>query len=175
MRLERGCLALFIHIAPEKRAKLILRSGIRCRRSADPAGRVVFAMPVVPNYFVSHQWLRELKRSGQRTLVAIHFRIPDDERVLVGHYGGEHLEMTAAEALAHISANDSEGYEVLVGRKIQPGEIHAVRAVRQVLGWRYSPSAHETRPCGCSYCQRGQVGAKKLRAKYEKAWLERPR
>lgn len=167
MHLGRS-VALFIHLTPEKNADRIRRSGIRCRRSSSPAGRVVFAVPVTRNYFISHQWLRELKRAGQRTFVAVHFRIPDEEPVLVGHYGGDHVLMTAAEAVERITSSiGAEGYEVLIGRRIESNEIHAIRSLRQVLGWRYEPSAHGKHPCGCSYCQRGQVGARKLRAKYE--------
>ena len=156
---------MFVHLTSEKNASSIERGGIRCRRSPYPAGRVVFAMPVTKSYFLSHQWLRELKRSGQRTFVAVYFRIPDDEHVLLGHYGAEHIAMTAGQAVGHASAADSvEGYEVLIARKVERGEIHAIRSVSQVLGWRYYPGAHGKRPCGCSYCQRGQVGAKRLRA-----------
>lgn len=163
-------MALFIHLTPERNARPIQRSGIRCRRSPYPAGRVVHAVPVTKSYFISHQWLRELKRAGQRTFVAVHFRIPDEEPVLVGHYGSEHIQMTAAQAVGHIaSSTKPEGYEVLIPRRIEPAEIHAVRSVRQVLGWRYYPGAHGKRPCGCSYCQRGQVGSKKLRGEYDKA------
>jgi len=161
-------MALLVHLTSEKNAKRIERAGIRCRRSVDPAGRVVFAMPVTRNYYLSHQWLRELKRSGQRTIVAVHFRIPDDQPVLVGHYGMAHEATTAAQALAIVSgAVSAEGYEVLIPRRIEPGEIHAIRRVNQLTGWRYFPGAHGKRPCGCSYCQRGQRGARKLRARYD--------
>jgi hypothetical protein len=161
-------MAMFVHLTSEKNAKRIARSGIRLRRSPVPEGRVVFAMPATQNYYVSNQWLRELKRSGQRTFVAVYFRIPDEQTVLVGHYGSEHVSVTASEAVGIVSkAEIAEGYEVLVPRRIEPSEIHAVRHANQVTGWRYRPGSHDQRPCGCSYCQRGQVGARKLRAKYE--------
>ena len=161
-------MAMFVHLTPEKNAKLIARSGIRCRRSAVPGGCVVFAMPVTRSYYISNQWLRELKRSGQRTIVAVHFRIPDDQMVLVGHYGTEHVSATAAQAVAVIlKAERAEGYEVLIPRRIEPSEIHAVRQVNQVTGWRYFPGSNGKRPCGCPYCQRGQAGSRKLRSKYE--------
>lgn len=156
------------HLTSEKNGKRIERVGIRCRRSPSPDGRVVFAMPVTRNYYISHQWLRELKRGGQRTLIAVHFRIPDEQAVMVGHYGKQHALVTAAQAAAMVaSAQNSEGYEVLIPRRIDASEIHAIREVKQVTGWRYFPGAHGTRPWGCPYCQRGQVGAKKLRARYE--------
>src|SRR5262249_1996251 len=43
-------------------------------------------------------------------------------------------------------------------------EIHRVRALPQVLGWRYFPGAHAKPPrCTCMYCTRGQYGAARLR------------
>ena len=161
-------MAMLVHLTSEKNATRIARSGIRCRRSSDPAGRVVFAMPVTRCYYTSNQWLRELKRSGQRTIVAVHFRVPDDELVLIGHYGSEHRLVTAAQAVGIVAkAANSEGYEVLIARRIEPSEIHAVRGVRQVTGWRYYPGAHGRRPCGCSYCQRGLVRGARIRARAE--------
>ena len=129
-------------------------------------------MPVTRNYVVSHQWLRELKRGGQKTFVAVHFRIPDDLTVQVGHYGRAKLTVTAAEAAAIVMrAGDAEGYEVLIPRAIGPREIHAVRAVRQVVGWRYFPGAHGRRPCGCPVCQpRGEIRSRKIRERYEQTF-----
>jgi len=158
---------MFLHLAPESKSKAIVRSGIRV-----PRGRSgIYAMPVTRNYFVSHQWLRELKRGGDRTFVAIHFRIPDDEPVQVGHYGRHHLTVTAAEAAKIVmNAGDAQGYEVIIPRAIGSSEIHAVRAVRQVLGWRYFPGSHGRAPCGCPVCQpRGSIRSRKLREKYERS------
>lgn len=158
---------MFVHLAPEKVVRHVARTGLQVRRSRDPAGRVVFAFPVLPSWFLSHQWLRELKRRGQRTLVAVHFRIPDEEPVTVGRYGKPHRSMTAAQAVAFVaSLEDSRGYEVLIPRRIAPGEIHAVRSVNQVVGWRYYPNAHGRTPCGCDACQRGDFGAKKVRIRW---------
>lgn len=163
-------MAMFVHLTPEKNSKSIVRSGIRCRRSPVPEGRVVFAVPVTRSYYVSNQWLRELKRSGQRTIVAVHFRIPDYQAVLVGHYASGHRFVTAAQAVQIVTnAASAEGYEVLIPRRIEAAEIHAVRSVKQVTGWRYFPGSHGHPPCGCPYCQRGQVGGRKLRDKYERS------
>lgn len=159
---------MFVHLTAEKNAKSIERAGIRVRRSPSPNGRVIFAMPVTRNYYISNQWLRELKRSGQRTVVAVQFRIPDEQIVLVGHYGTDHRRMTAAEATGLILKSDNaEGFEVLIPRRVEAAEIHAVRRVNQVVGWRYFPGAHGRRPCGCPYCQRSQIKGRKLRIKYE--------
>ena len=125
-------------------------------------------MPLTRNFYISHQWLRELKRRGQRTLIAVHFRIPDKQIVLVGHYNSEHVAVTAVEASAIVMrAPKAEGYEVIVPRAIEAKEIHAIRNVPQILGWRYYPGAHGRAPCGCPVCQpRGEIRSRKLRDKY---------
>jgi hypothetical protein len=168
-------MAMFVHLAPETRSKAILRSGIRLPAKRAGRERAVYAMPVTRNYFVSHQWLRELKRNGQKTFVAVHFRIPDDQVVQVGHYGRAKRTVSAAEATAIVmQAGTAEGFEVLIPRAIRACEIHAVRAVRQVVGWRYYPGAHARRPCGCPVCQpRGEIRSRKIRERFEES-LKRP-
>jgi hypothetical protein len=124
-------------------------------------------MPMLPNFYASHQWLRELRRRGSPPLVAVDFLVPDDERVLVGHYNRAHHEMTAAQATGLIMrADDPVGYEVILPRAVAPAEIGGTRAVPQVVGWRHWPEARGHRPCPCPVCQRGSIGARKVRAKY---------
>ena len=164
-------MALFLHLGPEKRCKGFIRSGIRLPQASAGRGRSIFAMPVTKNYMVSHLWLRELKRKGDKTFVAIHFRIPDDQLVRVGHYGSPHVTTTAAQAVATVlQAGDAQGYEVLIPRAIKPSEIHAVRPVRQVIGWRYFPGSHGKRPCGCPICQpRGEIRSRRIRDRDERS------
>jgi hypothetical protein len=127
----------------------------------------VFCMPVLPNFYVSHQWLRELRRRGRPPLVAVDFVVGDDEGVLVGHYDRAHHEMTAVRATALIMhAEDPLGYEVILPRGVASVEIVGTRPVPQVIGWRYSPEARDRRPCPCPVCQRGNIGASKVRARY---------
>lgn len=154
-------MAMLVHLTPEKNARHIRRAGITARGR----GRGVFCMPVLPSYVLSHQWLRELRRGGQRLMVAVHFRIPDDEPVLVGHYSDAGAEMTAAEAVSVIlHAEDARGYQIVVPRSIAPAELHRIRHVRQVTGWRYFPNAHGRPPCACSVCLgRGEFKAADLR------------
>ncbi len=72
--------------------------------------------------------------------------------------------MTAARAVAEfMSAESREGWEVIIPRRIDPSEIHRVRALRQIFGWRYYPGAHGKRPCPCPYCTRGEYGAAGIR------------
>ncbi len=159
---------MFVHLAPEKRVKSILRNGINRLRKHKTGIQGVFAMPVTRNFFVSHQWLRELKRRGQGAIAGIYFRIPDDETVWVGHYNQAHRQMTAVEAAATIQVAElSEGFEVIIPRRIEPKEIHRTRRLPQLVGWRYYPGSHGRRPCGCPFCQRGDFGARRLREKYE--------
>lgn len=160
---------MFVHLGDARAVSSYRRSGIRVSR-----GRVratgVFAMPVLADYFASHQWLRELKRRGVRTLVGIHLRIPDEDPVLVGHYRHAHAPMSAAGAARLImDAADPRGYEVLVPRRIGPDEIQSVRSVNRVVGWRYYPEAKGRKPCRCRACTRGEIRAARLRAADEDA------
>ncbi|MGF6881814.1 hypothetical protein ABIA39_002412 [Nocardia sp. GAS34] len=157
-------MALLVHLTPEKNARRIRRAGI----AASGSRKGVFCLPVMPSYVLSHQWLRELRRGGQRLIVAVDFRIRDDERVLVGHYSADQVEMRVAEAVSVIlHAEDARGYEILVPRAIAPAELHRVRHVRQVTGWRYRPNAHGQRPCVCPVCLgRGEFKAADLRRRF---------
>jgi hypothetical protein len=74
--------------------------------------------------------------------------------------------MTAAQAVAVFMAFDSsEGWEIIVPRRIEANEIHRIRKLPQVVGWRYWPGAHGRAPCSCEYCTRGEYGGRKLRAR----------
>jgi hypothetical protein len=162
-------MVMFVHLTAEKQVKTILRNGItRLRKSRIAGQKGIYAMPVMRNFFVSHQWLRELRRRGRGTIAGIYFRVPDDEPVWLGHYNQAHQRMTAAEAVAAFhEAEPAEGFEVVIPRRIEPKEIHRVRMLPQVVGWRYYPGSHNKRPCGCPYCQRGNYGARAVREKYE--------
>jgi hypothetical protein len=132
--------------------------------------RLVWAFPVTPNFTVSHQWLRELKRDGARTLVALTFRIEDDEPVFVRHYSQMPHAMRAAEAVGLIrSQADPLGYEVMIPRRIRPSEIMSVRHVRQVVGWRAIPDRQRAVVCSCPVCVRpGTVKSARRRAQFDR-------
>lgn len=170
-------MASFVHLASEKDAAAIRRSGIKPQRVSnaplDGYERIIFAMPVTKDFHVSHQWLRELKRGGQRTIVGVYFRIPDSQRVLVGHYNQPHTEMQASEAVGVVfNTEQPEGFEVIVPRKVEPSEIHRVKALPQVLGWRYYPDAKGNKPCGCPFCIKGDIKSKRIRNAYERSFEE---
>jgi hypothetical protein len=157
---------MFVHLAPATAVDRIRRNGIRqSRRAKGDLPRGVWAVPVTRNFYVSHQWLRELRRGGANAFVGVYFRVGDDEPVWVGHYGQAHRETTAAGAVAtFLGAEDRQGWEVVIARRVDAREIHRVRAVPQVLGWRFSPGAKGKPPfCTCDYCIRGLYGARKLR------------
>jgi hypothetical protein len=162
-------MAMFVHLALEKHADRIRRSGITRLRKVQVPAPGIYAMPVSRSFFVSHQWLRELKRRSGGPIVGVYFRLPDEQPVWVAHYRDAHQQMTAAEAAGlFLSGEGLEGFEVIVPRKVSAGEIHRIRRLPQVVGWRYYPGSHGRKPCGCPYCQRGEYGARKLRAEYER-------
>lgn len=144
-------------------------TGIRTShpRYGQPAG--VYATPVTPNFVLTHQWLRELKRRGQRTIWAVYLRIPDNILVWAGRYNEHHQLMTAAEALAWLRRMDTAtGFEALIPRSIEAEEIRAIHHLPQTLGWRYFPEAHGAKPCGCPACQpRGEIRSQRIRRAWE--------
>jgi hypothetical protein len=163
-------MAMFVHLAPESRLAHIRRNGIRRLRKpfgVCPGG--IFAVPVVRNFSFSHQWLRELKRRNCGALVGVYFRIPDDELVWMGHYNQNHRQLTAAESIAEFDTSiDPQGRQVLIPRRIEAGEIHRVRMLTQLVGWRYFPASNGKPPfCTCKFCIRGDYGAQKLRERLD--------
>lgn len=186
---------VFVHITSHRNVAAIRRSGIKTRqrfRSSDG----VYAMPVTRNFYLSHQWIRELKRWRAGTVVGVYFRVPHEEPVLVGHYNTPHLEMTAAQAVKLMmgvepnanaasrkrdkaskdvqrgtrSPTSPEGYEVVILRSIAAKEIIRVKDLPQVVGWRYMPGSNGTPPCTCLCCYgRGSFGVRKLLTRLEKA------
>ncbi|GAB08935.1 hypothetical protein GOARA_022_00110 [Gordonia araii NBRC 100433] len=158
-------MAMFVHIAPAEAVSSIRRAGIKVPKGRDG----VYLTPRTANYVISHQWLRELKRgSRSRNLVAVDVRLPDDETVLVGHYSRAHERMSAAEAIAlMMGEEDPRGFQAYLERPVHRREIHRVRRVSQVLGWRYWPQAHGNRPCACPAClKRGEHFGRRIVAKY---------
>jgi hypothetical protein len=183
---------VFVHLTSHRNVRAIRRRGIVPGRGSF--GRV-YALPVTRSFYVSHQWLRELRRHGGGTIVGVYFRVGDDEPVEVGHYHRGHVSMTAAEAVALLMAAEGrdparareadeksravregrklpsspEGYEVLLSRSIHPSEILRIKALPQVVGWRYRPRANGAPPCACVCCERGAYGVRRLLRRVEEA------
>ncbi len=163
----RAAMADLVHITPERTARRIVRAGVaaRSRNSAWPERKGVYAMPLLPSFTATHQWVRELRRWRPGVLTAVQVRIPDDELVAVGHYGRQPDVMPAAQAVSVVRGlADPRGYEVFIPRRLHPAEVRRVRPVPQGIGWRYQPDAHGRRPCPCPYCLApGTPGAAKVR------------
>lgn len=151
-------MGMFVHITTSRSARKIVRAGIR-----GP----VFCMPVLPNYMITHQWVRELRRRGAMhpRAVGIYFRIPAEEPVYCGHFIGPAEVMPAGRAASAVMrAEYPLGFEVVLDRVVAAADIHAVRMLPAV-GWRYHPGAH-FRPatCACRYClPKGGVKTRRLR------------
>ncbi len=132
----------FVHLAREAMAKRIVVNGIRPRRiprhPADLLGedpdRLIWAFPLLQDFAASYQWLRELKWCGARTIVAIVFKIDDDEPVFVRHFGQEPRAMSAAEAYGFILRLDNPlGYELMIPRRIRPPKSSASGNLLSIL------------------------------------------
>jgi hypothetical protein len=160
-----------LHLAPARERRHIEQAGIRARL-ALPNVRGVFAMPVVPNYFHTHQWMRELRKWRAVPMIGVYVRIPDEATVHAGRYNREHQAMTATEAAAVLlhGGADALGYEVIIPHHIPPAAIQRIRPLPRVVGWRHYPGAHGRKPCGCPACiVRGGIKTRRLREAYERA------
>ncbi len=162
-------MASFIHLADERLVARILKNGIKSAMLHGRRG--VYATPVLPDYYVSHQWLRELKRGGVRTIAAVQFRIADETRVFLGRFNEDHVEVTAAESVRAFMDHDTGlGLEVIIPASVSSKAIMQTYTPDQVTGWRYFPEskAGDRKPCGCSYCQRGEIKSRRIREAYER-------
>ena len=157
---------ILVHLADEREATSIRKNGIKIGKHRQG----IFCMPVLQNFYVSHQWLRELKRSGARTYVGVYFKLDSKELVYAGNYNEEHRQISLGEAIKEImDLEDPLGYELIVDRKIEAKEIEKIKFLPQKLGWRYFPSSHNKKPtCACPFCiTAGTIKSRRLREKIE--------
>ena len=142
---------MFVHVADGRVLRDILRGGIRPSRldyaRYAPEGwpaRRVFCVPVLPGFEATFQWVRELRRWAPRC-VAVQFRLPDEERVLVGAFWQEHRAVAAAESAAVFLRAEpaTRGLQVLVPRgppaRDRPGPARP--AIRRVAPQPAQPPA----------------------------------
>lgn len=156
-------MATLVHLADEKDAESIKKNGIKINKYRNG----IFCMPVLPNFYVTHQWLRELKRNGVKTLVGVYFKLDNKSMVYASKYNEQHNYITLEQAIKEIkSLEDPLGYELIIERKILPSEITKIKNLPQNIGWRYNPATRK-RFCNCSYCLKGSIGAKRIREKYD--------
>lgn len=152
-----------VHLADERQAASIRKNGLKAGKSTQG----IYCMPVMQNFYISHQWLRELKRFGGNTFVGVYFKIDSSQKVYAGRFNKPHKYMELGEAIKEIqSIADPLGYELIIDRKITAKEIQKIQHLPQTIGWRYSPGSNGQYPCGCDYCQRGKTKAKSVRRKY---------
>ncbi len=179
---------MLVHLLDAKNARAVARSGLRGQPFTvyAPSGeveldRAVFAMPVLPNFYASHQWLRELKRRGIRTISAAYFRLRTDAMVWVGRYNKEHRRVPLGHAAGLIMhAPDPRGWQIVISSDVPAKALHAIREAQQIVGWRYFPDSNGRRPwsCTCEYCMeslnKGEFkSAKRRRELIAKAKAER--
>ncbi len=168
----------FVHLAPEKDIRRITGHAIKGARRLVPVQKgyeeivhAVYCMPILPsNFHLTHQWLRELKRNGQKTIVGVYFTLSSEEPVWVGRYNQPHRKTQAGDAIKTLMGLvDAEGWEVIVPRHILAKEIRKIRSLPQSVGWRYMPKSHTTKPCcPCPYCiPPGSIKSRKLRQRLE--------
>jgi hypothetical protein len=157
-------MAILVHLTPQKDAERIVRRGLRATHLPGEPSRGLFCMPLLPDYFASHQWLRELRRKGARSFVAIDFRVSSTEPIYVGHYGHRHVATTVGRAVRMLAERtDARGWELILPRSVESKEIVKVRTVSRVVGWRYYPGANGRKPCSCEYCSKGEFGSRRMR------------
>jgi hypothetical protein len=161
----RPSMPTLVHITDEKNSARIRRSGIALGKSR----RVIFFMPVVQDHFISHQWVRELRRGGARVLVGVYFRMRSEDNVWAGRYNDPHREMSLGQAIRELNAlPDPLGFEIFIDKKIEANAITRIRHLPQKIGWRYEPYAHGKRPCGCPAClPKGSYKSRQIRQEYD--------
>lgn len=150
-----------MHITNEENQRSLKNTGIKTGKYNN----IVYFMPVLNDYLISHQWARELKRSGVRNYIAVYFKLDSDEKIWFGKYSEEHKKMPLNSAIKlFLDQEDKLGYEFFIERKIEVKEITKIRHIPKPMGWRYEPHAHGKEPCPCPVCiQRGGFKTNKLR------------
>ncbi len=156
-------MANFIHLTDEKNTKEITTNGIASTKIKGIISGI-YCFPVLKDFYLTHQWSRELKRRGIRSFVCIQFKIKDDEIVFIGKYNGDHMKMTANQAICTIMEHDDPmGLEIIIRRRIKSTDITRLYPAPKITGWRYYPSAKGKKPfCHCKYCNRGEIRANRL-------------
>lgn len=125
-------------------------------------------MPVLQSFYLSHHWLRELKRRGVKTFVGVYFKVDSKTKVFAGKYNTEHKHIGLGQAIKELqNLDDPLGYEINIDRKIEAKEIEKIKGLPQNVGWRYKPQSNGQRPCSCDYCIKSTINANRIREKYE--------
>lgn len=169
---------ILVHLTLEKNRRNIIRSGIGGSswqiisaesEKVQDLSKAVFCMPVMQDYVVTHQWVREIKRylcSPQ--MIGVYLRLPKDEPVWVGRYNTPHALLPLGKAIRQLMNEPQPlGYELIVPRSIGKKEIHGVRELPRITGWRYRPERKKWL-CLCDACIRGEPYSKRRIAYIER-------
>jgi len=157
-------MSTLVHLADEREASNIKRNGLKIGKFRQG----IFCMPVMQNFYLSHQWLRELKRRGVKTFVGVYFKVDSKTKVFAGKYNSEHRHIELGQAIKEIQTMDDPlGYEIIIDRKINAKEIERVKNLPQTIGWRYKPRSNGQKPCSCDYCIKSTIKANRIREKFE--------
>jgi hypothetical protein len=157
-------MTLLVHITSQEIARKISKNGI----NKGVTNGFVYFMPISFSHYISHQWMRELKRSGIKNFSAVYFKLNDDAMVWHGYYNANHENEPLSIAVGKfMRLADQQGYEFYVSGRINKGSITKISNIKKIMGWRYHPKAHGIKPCNCPAClMRGEYSS----AKRRKAW-----
>lgn len=148
-------MAVFVHFTDGNNKNSIIKNGIKLQTiHYENINKGIFCMPVIPDFYATHQWVRELKQyhSGNE-IIAVYFKIPDEEIVFCGKYNEAIIETKASEAHnKFMNLEDKMGFQTIIGRKIFSNEITKVKNIPQIIGWRHFPKSHEGKRCLCPAC-----------------------
>lgn len=143
-----------IHLAPLREKRSIERAGVRGARvvlGSHVLVRAVYCMPVMQDYSMTFQWLRELRRWHGLPMAAVQFRVSDDLLCWVGRYGREHQCLPASQVAAWIE-KQPWGAQMIIPEGIPATKIDKVREIPQLVGWTEVPEAERKTDCCCVAC-----------------------
>src|SRR5690606_29938744 len=102
-----------VHLADERNSEATRKNRIKpINKSLG-----IYAMPVMQNFYLSHQWLRELKSSGAKNIIGVYFKVDSAEMVYAGRYNKKHQLVNLGTAIKMImEAEDALGYEIIINR-----------------------------------------------------------
>ena len=154
---------VLLHIADARNGRSIRRLGLKAGR------RGLYALPVTGDFMATHQWARELKRSGWNRALAVYFRMPSRTPVRAGHYNEGHEVLALGAAIArYLDRGQQLGYEIVLGTSVPRRNILKTKALRRPPGWRYFPEAKGSKPV-VGWYNRGDYGAARMRSRLEPA------
>ncbi|EMO41748.1 hypothetical protein LEP1GSC186_1768 [Leptospira noguchii serovar Autumnalis str. ZUN142] len=147
-------MSVFLHLTSIQNKNSIFRSGVKTSSiHYENVRRGVFCMPVISDFWITHQWLREIKRFSKGPIIGIYFKIPDLEPVWSGNYNSELMFSTAIESTQLLLSTENKlGFQIVLPRKVTKKEILKIKNLPQTVGWRYFPEAHSKVRCLCPAC-----------------------